>query len=220
MCWLGADPMTDDMSTTAPASVLLIHGIWNARAWMTPFAARLRVHGLTPTTFGYDSVLGTTERAVERLVAQLRRRPVAYAVGYSLGGLVLLEALRLAPDLAVERAVCMGSPLQGSAAARGLSGMPGGAWLMGGSADILRRGAAAWEGRTQVGCIAGDRARGLGRVFARFEEPSDGTVAVAETRLPGLADHCIVPASHSGLILSAAAAAQAARFLREGRFGA
>ncbi|HZV37578.1 MAG TPA: alpha/beta hydrolase, partial [Pseudoxanthomonas sp.] len=43
-------------------------------------------------------------------------------------------------------------------------------------------------------------------------------VALAETRLPGIADHCEVACSHTGLAFSAAAAAQAAHFLREGRF--
>ncbi|HSM10829.1 MAG TPA: alpha/beta hydrolase, partial [Lysobacter sp.] len=47
---------------------------------------------------------------------------------------------------------------------------------------------------------------------------SDGTVAVAETRLSGLADHVVVAASHSGLLFSAAASRQAIAFLRTGRF--
>ena len=65
--------------------------------------------------------------------------------------------------------------------------------------------------------VVGGRGR-MGRWFARFDGPSDGTVAVAETRLAGLADHCCVDASHSGLLLSPAAAAQVVCFLREGRF--
>ena len=66
--------------------------------------------------------------------------------------------------------------------------------------------------------VAGNVARGAGRLLARFDGPSDGTVAVAETRLPGLSDHVVVRASHSGLLFSDAAVRQAAVFLREGRF--
>jgi len=66
--------------------------------------------------------------------------------------------------------------------------------------------------------VAGNVPRGLGRLFARFDGESDGTVGLDETRLPGLAAHCIVPASHTGLVFSAAAARQAAHFLRDGRF--
>ena len=66
--------------------------------------------------------------------------------------------------------------------------------------------------------IAGNVPHGLGALFARFDERHDGTVAVAETRLPGLADHCVVAASHSGLVFSAEAARQALAFLEDGRF--
>ena len=43
-------------------------------------------------------------------------------------------------------------------------------------------------------------------------------MAVAETRLPGITDHCVVAASHSGLLFSSEAAAQTVAFLRHGRF--
>ena len=43
------------------------------------------------------------------------------------------------------------------------------------------------------------------------------TVAIAETQVPGLADHVVVDSSHSGLLLSHAAADQAVAFLRSGR---
>ena len=69
-----------------------------------------------------------------------------------------------------------------------------------------------------VGMVAGNVARGLGRLITRFHGQSDGTVALEETRLPGLAAHCVVPASHTGLVFSTHAARQAAHFLREGRF--
>ena len=44
------------------------------------------------------------------------------------------------------------------------------------------------------------------------------TVSVDETRLPGLADHCIVHSTHTGLLFSRDAVGQAAHFLRHGRF--
>ena len=69
-----------------------------------------------------------------------------------------------------------------------------------------------------VGVVAGDVARGMGRLFCRFDGASDGTVGLEETRLPGIADHCTVHCSHTGLVFSADAAAQAAHFLRHGRF--
>jgi len=54
--------------------------------------------------------------------------------------------------------------------------------------------------------------------FGHFDGGHDGTVSIAETQLPGLADHVVVDASHSGLLLSHVAADQAVAFLRTGRF--
>ncbi|HZV37541.1 MAG TPA: alpha/beta hydrolase, partial [Pseudoxanthomonas sp.] len=83
--------------------VLLVHGIWNAKTWLTPLAARLRAEGFAPRVFGYASVFGGPEQAVPRLIERLRAQPVEAMVGHSLGGLVALEALRQAPELPVRR---------------------------------------------------------------------------------------------------------------------
>jgi pimeloyl-ACP methyl ester carboxylesterase len=144
----------------APLPALLIHGIWNAKIWLLPFAWRLRAQGLAPQLFGYTSVFGTPEVAAERLIAQLRRRPVASLIGHSLGGLVALEALRRAPDLPVRRLVCIGSPLCGSAAARNLAASPGLRLALGRSSALLQQGCLPWHGATEVGVVAGDVHRG------------------------------------------------------------
>lgn len=83
---------------------------------------------------------------------------------------------------------------------------------------MLQQGFVQWEGEAEIGQVAGNVARGVGRWLAPLDGSSDGTVALAETRLPGLRDHCVVPASHSGLLRSPEAAQQALSFLRTGRF--
>ena len=114
--------------------------------------------------------------------------------------------------------VCLGSPLCGSGAARDLGRRTWTAPVLGRSGGLLQAGCPPWEGTVPVGMVAGNVARGIGRLITRFGGESDGTVALEETRLPGLAAHCVVPASHTGLVFSAHAARQAAHFLREGRF--
>ncbi|KAF1685998.1 cobalamin adenosyltransferase [Pseudoxanthomonas broegbernensis] len=198
--------------------VVLVHGLWNARSWLAPLAWRLRRAGFAVEGFGYPSILGGPEAAIESLVRRLRAGGPAYLIGHSLGGMLGLEALRRAPELPVERMVCLGSPLRGSGTARALAARPRLGWVLGRSACLLRGGCRAWDGRVPVGMVAGDVAHGVGRLLARLDAPSDGTVAVAETRLPGLAAHCLVHASHTGLVFSAAAARQAAAFLRDGAF--
>src|SRR5690606_24035584 len=137
---------------------------------------------------------------VPRMVERLRREPFDAIVGHSLGGLIALEALRGAPDAQVARVVCLGSPLRGSLTARNLAARPWTRPLLGRSAGLLQGGLERWDGAAEVGLVAGDVARGMGRLFARFDGGSDGTVGLDETRLPGLADHCIVHSSHTGLV--------------------
>lgn len=198
--------------------VLLLHGIWNAKAWLVPLAARLRAAGFDTEVFGYPSVFGGPDVAVPRLVERLQDSEPLALLGHSLGGLVALQALRQRPDLPVTRVVCLGTPLRGSDAARGLAGNAWTAPALGRSAGLLQAGFDRWDGKAAVGMVAGNVAHGLGRHFTRLDGESDGTVTIEETRLPGLSGHCVVASSHSGLVFSAEAARQAVHFLREGRF--
>jgi len=197
--------------------VLILHGIWNTRSWLLPLAWRLRSQGFAVDTFGYASVFGGPEQAVPQLVRRLHRLGPVSVVGHSLGGLVALEALRRSPTLQVPRVVCLGSPLCGSGTARSMA-EHGWSAALGRSGDLLLHGLPDWQGQAEVGLIAGSVGHGLGAMLGALEGESDGTVGLAETRLPGLADHCVVPVSHSGLVLSPEVATLTAGFLRQGRF--
>lgn len=199
--------------------VLLVHGLWNAKLWLTPLAWRLHRAGFEVDGFGYPSIVGGAEAAVDALSEYLHGKPDLDLAGHSLGGLIALEALRRTPGLPVRRVVCLGSPLCGSQVARNLGRHWPAAWALGRSRRLLETGCPPWQGQAQVGMVAGNVAHGAGRLLARFDGPSDGTVAVAETRLAGLADHCVVASSHTGLVFSREAADQAVAFLRHGRFG-
>lgn len=211
-------PAPPAASASSSRPVLLIHGIWNAGFWLSPLAAKLRAAGFAPRIWAYDSVRGGGAAAARALVERLRDGPETDIVGHSLGGLVALEALRLDPGLPVRRVVCLGSPLRGSGTARALGARRWGPPILGRSADLLLRGFEHWDGPAEVGVVAGCVPRGLGRFLAAVDRASDGTVGIAETQLPGVCDHCLVDCSHTGLVLSADAARQAAAFLRSGRF--
>jgi pimeloyl-ACP methyl ester carboxylesterase len=188
-----------------PALVLLAH--------------RLRQRGFAPQIFGYSTLWRTPDQAMARLAAQLStfgEQPV-HVVAHSLGGLIAAETFNRYPGLPPGRLVCLGSPIAGSAAARGLAGGPM-AFVSGRSGGLLRAGLPALPAGREIGMIAGTRPLGLGQLFGHFSDPSDGTVALSETRLPGLADHVQVASSHSGLIFTAEAGELVGRFLETGRF--
>jgi len=197
--------------------VVLLHGLWLPGASMRWHAARLAGAGFAPEVFSYPTIGGGPTAALPRLIETLARGQT-HVLAHSLGGLVALTALQREPGLPVLRMVCLGSPLCGSAAATGLAGRRLTAATLGRSAELLQRGCGRWDGTAQIGMIAGNAPLGLGRYFGHLRGPSDGTVAVTETRLPGLADHVVIPASHTGLLFSAQAARQAAEFLRTGQF--
>lgn len=199
-----------------PDRVLLLHGLWMPRASMRWHARRLRAAGYQPHLFGYASVAGGPEAALPALLRELQQPTDILA--HSLGGVLAVHALQQYPDLPVRRIVCLGSPLCGSAAAGGMARTALGKRLLGRSAGLLGTGCEPWRGAADVGMVAGNAPLGLGQVFGRFGGGSDGTVAIAETRLDGLADHVVLPLSHSGLLFSREAAVQARFFLRHGRF--
>lgn len=143
-------------------------------------------------------------------------------VGHSLGGAVVYRALTDCGAPGSGNAVVIGSPLNGCRCVGAVGRRKRLKRLLGSYAHgelAEPPGPRAWAGPCALGAIAGSKAVGAGRIFADFAGcASDGTVAIDETVIPGLADHLVVPHSHTGLIFSRGVAAQVAHFLREGRF--
>ncbi len=137
-----------------------------------------------PEIFAYHGVVEGPETAVSRLVALLAEGG-ADIVAHSLGGLIALQALCEAPQLGVRRVVCLGSPLTGSGAVAGMLRWAPAAAMFGRSAALLQQGVQCWQGRADVGVIAGPRAAWTGRVVRRVRRRTRRHVAVDETRLPG-----------------------------------
>jgi len=205
--------------TEPPLPVLLLHGLMMRSPALLPLALRLRRRGFTPVIFSYSTLWRAPGLAMERLAMRLYAMgegPV-HMVAHSLGGLIAAETINRYQNLPAGRLVCMGSPIAGSAAARGLAERRLGL-VSGRSGALLRGGLIELPRKREIGMIAGTRSLGLGRIFGHFDGINDGTVAVWETRLPGLADHVVIPSSHTGLVFSGQAADLAATFLEYGRF--
>jgi pimeloyl-ACP methyl ester carboxylesterase len=184
---------------------------------------RLAEAGFEPSVFRYPSTQADIGGAATALSVHLREfgdGPV-HLVGHSLGGLVILEAFGAGGELPQGRVVLLGSPVQGSRAARAVAAWSLGPHLLGrlAAAELTRREPRTWRGERELGIIAGSRSAGMGRLFADLPVPNDGTVSVDETRLAGAKEHIIHDVSHTGMLMSAVVAGSLAKFLSCGSFG-
>jgi pimeloyl-ACP methyl ester carboxylesterase len=218
---MNANPLNVDAAP--PALAILVHGLWMQGFALTVIRRRLEADGtVRAQLFSYPTIVGSMGDHVRRLIDYARAQEVErlHFVGHSLGGLVILRALEVTADLPPGRAVLLGSPLQGSRAVQTFARLPFGRALIGSALaeECIDCSPREWSGRREVGVIAGSMGFGVGRLLANLEDEHDGTVMVAETRLPGAKDHLIVPASHTGLLLSAEVAAQTRHFLEHGVF--
>jgi len=208
-------------------TVVFVHGIWmpGAEMWFVKRHLR-REHGLNGRLFSYPSVRGTLDDNARKLADLVIGTgiPTVHLVGHSLGGVVALRALATVPDMPPGRVVCLGSPLNGSQAAGHLDERNWGHKILGRSltAGVINEAASSWArdvvAKREIGVIAGTVSVGLGKLFTTFDADNDGTVAVSETRLPGLRDHICLPSNHTGLVFSKEVAEQTAAFIKRGEF--
>jgi len=205
--------------------VVYVHGLW-LNGWESVLLRRRLSRQLHCRTlsFAYSSAradMATNVRSLAQFLAGIGADTL-HLVGHSMGGLVILELFDLEsrPPLPPGRVVLLGSPVQGSLAARNLARRPVGKRLLGlsGREALPVSRERRWRGFRDLGVIAGDVPLGFGRLVGPFREPNDGTVLLAETRLAGAAQHLTLHTSHSALVYSGVAARQTAAFLRNGRF--
>jgi pimeloyl-ACP methyl ester carboxylesterase len=182
-------------------------------------------HGYACHSFTYRTVGSSVQPVIDQLATFVSRIEAdrVHFVGHSLGGIVLHRYFEQATDLPPGRVVFLGSPTVKSKTAERVGRLPVFRSMIGRMVtDELVQPTATreWRCERELGCIAGTRPMGLGRFFARFDEESDGTIGVSETKLPGHIAHVTLPVSHMGMLLSSQVAAEVGAFLESGRFSA
>ncbi len=204
-------------------TVVLIHGIWMNGIDMSLMAWRLRRHGYKVRHFRYRSVTRNPRHnalMLQELVSEIHT-PVIHYICHSLGGLVIRHFFFDFPAQKPGRVVTLGTPHRPSHSACRLSQNFLGEWMLGKSVENgLLGNVPPWKGSHELGSIAGSMRFGFGMIIQGLPAPNDGTVSVEETRVDNMKDHAIVHASHTGLLLSAAAAKLSIEFLENGRFTA
>lgn len=203
--------------------VIYVHGLWMSGGEGLLLRHRLaRELGAEVHAFGYSTVtLGMDEISarLHEFVASLDASSVHF-VGHSLGGLVIYGFFERCPRPPPGRVVFLASPCVASRAAERAGQSPWISALMGRAVaeELLTPRPRRWRFERPLGIIAGSHSVGFGQFLAGFNEQSDGTVAVSETRLPGASAHLVVPVSHVGMLVSARVARETAHFLNKGRF--
>jgi len=208
--------------------VILLHGIGRSARSMRRLERTLVVAGFATLMLTYPS----RRKRLEALVEDVHLAAASFVeagegklhfVCHSMGGLLARAYISRHRPAHLGRVVMLGTPNQGSELADLLAGNPVYQFLFGPVGRQL--GTRANEGlRTllgevdyPLGVIAGDRAnRWLGWLV--LPKPNDGRVAVARTKVAGMADHVTLPTTHDAMIRDGQVQKQVVQFLREGRF--
>lgn len=143
-------------------------------------------------------------------------------VTHSLGGILLRQYLSTREIDELGRVVMLAPPNQGSVAADKLGKIPGYGWLNGPAGRQLGKGEDSVPLKLgpadfELGVIAGSRSIDP-ITSAVLENPDDGKVSVADTKLEGMDDFIVVKHSHAFMMRMRRPIELTIRFLNSGSF--
>ncbi|MBX3154629.1 MAG: alpha/beta fold hydrolase [Deltaproteobacteria bacterium] len=212
---------------SAPPLVVLLHGLARRRGSMARLERFLRARGHDVASHTYPSrrhSISYLARDVADWVAERAAGREVSAVTHSMGGVIARHLHD--PRIAWHRIVMLAPPNRGSLLAASAAHSAVFRWFYGPAGAELADGSAWPAPPAPFGIIAGTRARALTNPSSwtlgrRFPEGTahDGTVAVEETRLDGMAAFAEVDATHTWIMNDARVHALVERFLADGRFG-
>lgn len=207
------------MSGAPRESVVLLHGLGRSRASLWPLKSRIARAGFDTFNFPYAPTFHRFDTIVSDLHDYLVKHvktPRYHLVGHSLGNIIIRARFRFGYPNELGRIVMLAPPNQPPELARSLRGCPPYRLWAGDSGQRLAS-AAFYESLpvpdVPFGVIAGNKGHGV-----VFNEPNDGIITVASTRLDGMADHIVLPHAHTFIMNSRRVAAETVHFLQHGRF--
>jgi len=207
--------------------VVVLHGIVRSYRSMRPLAKFLESHGYRVLNVDYPS----TRISLESLVEHIHRLVLAFNedhqrkihfVGYSMGGLMARGLIHHHRPPNLGRVVQLAPPNQGSEVADFWKNNFLFKWIFGLGGQELGAKEKSFSRILgpvdfELGIIAGNKTWDP-ISSAMIEGPNDGKVSVENTKVPGLTDHIVIPATHTFIINNREAWEQTLYFLEGGKF--
>lgn len=220
-----------------PDTVVVMHGLLMGGWIMTRIECALEEEGYRVVNLSYSSrTMPLEEIATRWLPEQLEKHDVlldresangaaVHFVTHSMGGIIVRLWLRdCGVPASLERVVMLAPPNQGAPLVdligdwrifgiiTGVNGR-----RLGTDEDSLPQQLGPWPDGPELGIITGDNP------LIPFSgwltgSPTDGQVPVARSKLEGMADHIVLPYSHTSIVLRREPIQQAIHFLQHGAF--
>lgn len=214
----------------ASECVVLLHGLARSSSSLAKMQEAIEEEGYATANIDYPSRDHTIEEladiAVEDGLSECRSNKnieKIHFVTHSLGGILVRQYLSINSIDELGRVVMLGPPNRGSDAVDDLEGLPGFDWLNGPAGRQLGKGEdsvplSLGPANFELGVIAGDRSIDP-ITSAVLEDPDDGRVSVADTKIEGMNDFVLVHHSHAFMMRMQKPIALTIAFLRDGSFG-